>query len=110
MKHIDAEISMVCRTIHLFKAGTMEHIKIAWHLVYFVVIQDELNMTYTVKVIWEKTAGVAFSDNKYSREHKWVFDGGTVVPGSSSPHVVPLPYSSEAAVALRISKTITSDG
>ncbi|MGB7209602.1 MAG: OsmC family protein [Pyrinomonadaceae bacterium] len=27
-----------------------------------------------------------------------MFDGGTEVPASSSPHVVPLPYSTEAAV------------
>ncbi len=73
-------------------------VRIVWHLVYFVIIPDELNMAYTVKVRWEKAAGETFSDNKYGREHRWIFDGGTVVPGSSSPHVVPLPYSSEAAV------------
>jgi organic hydroperoxide reductase OsmC/OhrA len=55
-------------------------------------------MAYTVKVKWERASDEAFADNKYSREHKWIFDGGTVVPGSSSPHVVPLPYSNEAAV------------
>lgn len=55
-------------------------------------------MAYTVKIKWEKGADDAFADNKYSREHTWTFDGGTVVPGSSSPHVVPLPFSSEAAV------------
>lgn len=55
-------------------------------------------MAYTVKVKWEKGVDDAFTDGKYSREHRWIFDGGTVVPGSSSPHVVPLPFSSEAAV------------
>ena len=35
---------------------------------------------------------------KYSREHMWTFDGGASVPASSSPSVVPLPWSSPAAV------------
>ena len=40
----------------------------------------------------------AISDNRYSRGHRWHFDGGVEVPASSSPHVVPLPYSVQAAV------------
>ncbi|MBC7901435.1 MAG: OsmC family protein [Saprospiraceae bacterium] len=55
-------------------------------------------MAYSVKVKWNKGEGDAFVDNKYSRRHKLIFDGGIEVAGSSSPHVVPLPYSSEAAV------------
>ena len=39
-----------------------------------------------------------FTDNRYSRAHPWHFDGGTVVPASSSPSVVPLPMSKAAAV------------
>ena len=39
-----------------------------------------------------------YSDNKYSRAHHWSFDGGVTVPASSSPHVVPLPYSVEENV------------
>ena len=39
-----------------------------------------------------------FVDNRYSRAHVWRFDGGTEVPASSSPHVVPLPMSNAAAV------------
>jgi organic hydroperoxide reductase OsmC/OhrA len=42
--------------------------------------------------------GAVFVDHRYSRGHRWQFDGGTQVPASSSPHVVPLPYSVEAAV------------
>lgn len=34
-----------------------------------------------------------FTDSRYSRAHSWEFDGGTIVPGSSSVHSVPLPYS-----------------
>ena len=42
--------------------------------------------------------GAKFTDNRYSRGHTWLFDGGVTVPASSSPHVVPLPHSVEAAV------------
>ncbi|ANO52020.1 OsmC family protein [Woeseia oceani] len=34
-----------------------------------------------------------FVDNRYSRAHEWLFDGGAVVPASASPHIVPLPMS-----------------
>ena len=39
-----------------------------------------------------------FLDNRYSRQHVLRFDGGAEVVGSSSPHVVPLPYSDASAV------------
>lgn len=55
-------------------------------------------MSYTVKILWEKSSSEAFVDNKYSRAHKWFFDGGVELPASSSPHVVPLPMSVESAV------------
>jgi organic hydroperoxide reductase OsmC/OhrA len=42
--------------------------------------------------------GEAFTDNRYSRAHRWLFDGGVEVPASSSPAVVPLPMSVTAAV------------
>jgi organic hydroperoxide reductase OsmC/OhrA len=53
---------------------------------------------YNAKVVWTRGAGEQFIDSKYSRGHTWIFDGGTMVPASSSPHVVPLPYSIEANV------------
>jgi organic hydroperoxide reductase OsmC/OhrA len=34
-----------------------------------------------------------FVKGRYSREHRWTFDGGIVVDGSSSPSVVPAPWS-----------------
>jgi organic hydroperoxide reductase OsmC/OhrA len=52
---------------------------------------------YLVEIRWERQ-GAAFVDNRYSRGHQWVFDGGVCVPASSSPQVVPLPYSAAAAV------------
>jgi organic hydroperoxide reductase OsmC/OhrA len=39
-----------------------------------------------------------FASGRYSRAHQWRFDGGAVVPGSSSPSVVPPPMSDPAAV------------
>lgn len=53
---------------------------------------------FTAKIKWERAEEEIFSDNKYSRGHTWEFDGGVTVPASSSPHVVPLPYSVEENV------------
>lgn len=52
---------------------------------------------YTAEVIWE-LAGGDFAGNRYSRRHLLRFDGGLEVPGSSSPHVVPLPMSDASAL------------
>ncbi|MES2581369.1 MAG: OsmC family protein [Pseudomonadota bacterium] len=49
-------------------------------------------------ILWQRADSAVFTDHRYSRRHTWAFDGGAVVPGSSSPHVVPLPYSDAAAV------------
>ena len=52
---------------------------------------------YRATVEWKRD-GATFTDLKYSRGHRWSFDGGIEVPASSSPHVVRLPMSVEAAV------------
>ena len=52
---------------------------------------------YQATILWERGAS-SFTDKRYSRAHEWRFDGGISVPASSSPQVVPLPYSTEAAV------------
>jgi organic hydroperoxide reductase OsmC/OhrA len=52
---------------------------------------------YTAQVSWHRGAQ-DFLDNRYSRKHVVRFDGGAQVPGSSSPHVVPLPFSDAAGV------------
>lgn len=52
---------------------------------------------YTAEVLWSRS-GQQFVDNRYSRKHVLRFDGGIEVVGSSSPHVVPLPYSVSKAV------------
>lgn len=48
-------------------------------------------------VSWER-GEARFTDNRYSRAHRWTFDGGASVAASSSPHVVPLPMSVEENV------------
>jgi organic hydroperoxide reductase OsmC/OhrA len=53
---------------------------------------------YYAKVNWTRANDEKYIDNKYSRGHEWSFDGGVTVQASSSPHIVPLPYSVEANV------------
>lgn len=53
---------------------------------------------YSAVIRWARGDDEAFSDNQYSRGHTWEFDGGVTVPASSSPHVVPRPFSVEANV------------
>jgi organic hydroperoxide reductase OsmC/OhrA len=52
---------------------------------------------YTAVVSWERKNAV-FTDNRYSRAHRWTFDGGIEVAASASPQVVPLPFSLAEAV------------
>ncbi len=48
-------------------------------------------------IAWQRE-GQPFIDRRYHRRHAWIFDGGAVVAGSSSPQVVPLPMSDASAV------------
>lgn len=52
---------------------------------------------YKAETLWER-GEQAFIDNRYGRKHVLKFDGGLVIPGSSSPHIVPQPYSDPSAV------------
>ena len=52
---------------------------------------------YTAIVVWERN-GAAFSDKRYSRAHRWIFDGGIELPASPSPYVVRPPISVAKAV------------
>jgi organic hydroperoxide reductase OsmC/OhrA len=52
---------------------------------------------YTAIVTWARKDD-PFLAQRYSREHRWVFDGGVEVPASASPHVVRAPWSQTAAV------------
>ena len=55
---------------------------------------------YTAETIWTRGAVSRdeYVDNRYSRSHLLRFDGGAEIAGSSSPSVVPLPYSDPGAV------------
>ena len=53
---------------------------------------------YTARVSWERHPLEAFDDKRYSRRHTIRFDGGVELAASSSPAVVPLPYSDASAV------------
>ena len=52
---------------------------------------------HTARVIWERNGG-DFAGKKYSRLHRWTFDGGLSVKASSSPDVVKVPYSDPSAI------------
>jgi organic hydroperoxide reductase OsmC/OhrA len=54
---------------------------------------------YRVTLEWTGSATAAdFLKLRYSREHRWTFDGGIAVAASSSPSVVPVPWSNPGAV------------
>jgi organic hydroperoxide reductase OsmC/OhrA len=52
---------------------------------------------HSAEILWQR-GEQSFLDNRYSRAHSWCFDGGLEVPASSSPQVVPLPWSDAGAV------------
>jgi organic hydroperoxide reductase OsmC/OhrA len=53
---------------------------------------------YTANVFWRRKPDEKFTDGRYGRAHAWAFDGGAVVPASSSPQVVRTPFSDPNAV------------
>ena len=53
---------------------------------------------YFAKINWVRDSHESYIDNKYSRGHEWIFNGGVVMQASSSPHVGPLPCSFEENV------------
>ena len=53
---------------------------------------------YRATIAWKRQDGEDFSKGRYSRAHEIRFDGGITIVGSSSPSVVPLPFSREDAV------------
>ena len=52
---------------------------------------------YRATIEWQR-GDQAFLDNRYSRGHSWLFDGGARIAASSSPQVVPVPLSIEENV------------
>lgn len=52
---------------------------------------------YSADILWER-GDQDFRAGRYSRAHRLRFDGGLDIAGSSSPHVVPMPWSDPAAL------------
>jgi organic hydroperoxide reductase OsmC/OhrA len=53
--------------------------------------------SHSASIHWQRH-DQPYADGRYSRRHRWRFDGGAEVVASSSPQVVPLPLSDAAAV------------
>jgi len=53
---------------------------------------------YRATIVWQRAESEKFTDARFSRGHRWIFDGGIDVAASASPRVVPLPLSVTAAV------------
>ena len=54
--------------------------------------------TYTATIRWARSSEGEFTKGQYSRVHQGAFDGGHVMKGSASPHIVPAPWSDPAGV------------
>jgi organic hydroperoxide reductase OsmC/OhrA len=52
---------------------------------------------YTATLEWQRD-GAVFTDNRFSRAHRWRFDGGADVAASAAPLVVPPPLSDPAGI------------
>jgi organic hydroperoxide reductase OsmC/OhrA len=52
---------------------------------------------YQATISWERGDDDS-ALHRYSRAHKWTFDGGLTVPASASPNIVRAPYSDSTAV------------
>ncbi len=52
---------------------------------------------YTASLEWQRD-GAVFTDNRFSRAHRWRFDGGADVAASASPLIVPPPLSDPAGI------------
>lgn len=57
-----------------------------------------MSHVYEATVEWQAGGGEPFATRRYSRAHRWRFDGGIEIPASASPQVVPAPLSDAAAV------------
>jgi organic hydroperoxide reductase OsmC/OhrA len=53
---------------------------------------------YEATVQWRRSLSESFVDQRYSRAHEWLFDGGARVRASASPHGVRVPYSDPTGV------------
>lgn len=52
---------------------------------------------HLARVLWQRN-GAAFTDKRYSRAHRWQFDGGADIVAAASPDMVPAAFTDAAAV------------
>ena len=52
-----------------------------------------MNQIISAKIKWKNQENEIFIKGKYSRTHIWKLENGNQINASSSPHVVPIPYS-----------------
>jgi len=55
---------------------------------------------HKASIHWDRgpSSGPDFLKGRFSRAHNWSFDGGTTVPASASPSVVPAAYCNVAGI------------
>ena len=53
---------------------------------------------HRASVQWQRADGEDFARGRYSRVHRWNFDGGAELRASASPDVVRAPWSDASAV------------
>ena len=63
----------------------------------------------TATIRWQNT-GPNFLKRRYSREHTIHFDGGVIVPGSPSPHIVPAPVTCSSWLGKASGSTLARSG
>jgi organic hydroperoxide reductase OsmC/OhrA len=57
-----------------------------------------MNISISAKILWENRKGSSFLKGKYSREHIWELTNNIQIKASSSPQIVPMPYSNPAFI------------
>jgi len=54
--------------------------------------------THSARISWQQQPDDHFVASRYSRSHRWSFDGGLELPASASPDVVRAPWSDPSAI------------
>ncbi len=55
-------------------------------------------MKIKAQTVWTIRESDDFYSGKYSREHKWIVDGGMEIKASASPEIVPIPFSNPTLI------------
>lgn len=52
-----------------------------------------MNTLISTRIFWENIHDQPFLKGRYSRDHIWELETGNQIKASSSPHIVPIPFS-----------------